>query len=747
MFKEIKKYRKLDFKKLSILVLMLMLFWGVNANTPNHIVQLKERLENINDIDEKLNVLYELSKKLANTDTDQSINYSETALQLAIDNNNQKMVAKLYSLLGKLYLEAGQKEVSLESLEKARDIATEKDLKEEAANSYISLGYYWYRLGDSTKTISNYTQGFELYNDLGDNNGVAQAHLKLGWGYYIFGNYENSEVSFQKALAMQHLIKNDSVLMVNIYMGAGSFYLNQSIKQHQSIQYFENALAIAKSLGDDFSIGRIYNALGFLYASLENNKIAESFYLKGLNIFEKLGNKSEVTWLYTQIGELYASNKEYDKALEQFEKALKIVEEIDISVLQKATIYMAIGNVYKERGDNYEEAIKYFEKSLELASGVKNNFQILNAELRIGECYIEMNNFVEGEKWCKSVNDKVKDHFLLSQGACECLYKALNGKGEYQEALFYFEKFKIYSDSLHKEVLSEKVNNLAAKQTYEMELAEMQKNQAIEAANSRTKFIIGISIASIIALLIIMGLLLSNIQKNAQRKQLETISKVRKEMIANVSHDLRTPIMVMTGYAETLLMKLGSTKEADQERYLNIILDSARRLSDLIKQLFEYSKLEAQQITPVKAPFQLEKLIRDTFAQYQIIAKNKEIEINIDCAENIPTVYADVSLIERVIQNLMDNAIKFTPQDGIISICLYNNNDKVQVKISDTGKGIPDEKQHAIFERYEKSENSNGAGLGLTIVKKILDMHGSKIQIDSKVNAGTSFSFSLPTTH
>lgn len=735
---------KLTCLKLNILALLLLFFVGLHANNVGDLEQLENRMHKTTDPNEKVLMLYEISKLIIHSDSEQALIYSKQALQLARENSNSEMTAKIQSLLGKLYQEAGKKELALESLESSQKIAIQEGLQELEAESYLKLGYYWYRLGDSTKTLFNYQKGFDLYQNLKNNNGIAESYLKLGWGYYMFGNYEASELSFQNALEMEPLISDDVDLMIKILFGVGSFYLNQSIKQHQSIQYFERALKLSEMQGDEFSVGRAYNALGLLYSSLENNKIAESFYQKGLKIFEKLGNKAEVTWLYTQIGELYAVNKEYDKALEQYEKALNIAEEIDIATLSKSTIYMAIGAVYKERGNKYDQAIEYFEKSLALARGIKNNYQILKSELSIGECYVAMENFSEGEKWCKSVYDKLSGHFLLSQGACECLYHASNGKKEYQQALFYFEKYKVYSDSLHKEELSVRINNLAAKQAYEMELAEIQKTREKEAANSRIRSIIWISAISILAIIVIMILVLSNIKKTAQRKQLETISKVRQEMIANVSHDLRTPIMVMTGYAETLLMKLGKIDLKNQEKYLNIILDSSNRLSNLIKQLFEYSKLEAEQIHPIKDAFQLAKLVKDTFARYQIIAKNKNVEIKIDCAENIPMVYADISLIDRVIQNLMDNAIKFTPQNGVISICLYNQNDQVQVKISDTGKGIPEEKKNLIFERYEKSTSSSGAGLGLTIVKKILDMHDSKIQVDSKLNEGTTFAFSLP---
>jgi len=544
---------------------------------------------------------------------------------------------------------------------------------------------------------------------------------------------------------MEYLVKEDTTLMINILTGMGAFYLNKSIKIQKSIQYFERVLKLAEMLGNDYNIGRTYNALGFLYGNLENYEIAESFYQKGFEIFEKLNNKAEVCWLYTQMGELHTNKKDFDKALNYLEKALEIVHEIDVSVMQTTTIHMTIGLVHRERGENYNSALQFFEKALALAKSIGNNYLVSSAELAIGECNVLMKNFSEGKRKCKIALEKGKQHLLTSQKACDCLYKASQGIGDFKLALTYHKQFKVLTDSLHNEELSEKINNLAAKQAYEMELAEMQKTQELAAVNTRTKLVSIIGIISFLALLIIMSLYLSNVKKTAQKKQLQALSIVRKEMVANVSHDLRTPITVMVGYIETLLMRLGKSNLEDQEKYLNIILSNAERLSKLIGQLFEYSKLEAQQIEPMKESFQLKDLVKDIFSQYQIIAEKKQVQIEINCTEDIPMVYADSILIERVIQNLIDNALKFTPQHGVVAICLSNNNNQVQVEISDTGKGISKEKEQLIFNRYEKSKKSNGAGLGLTIVKDILELHESTIRVNSKLNEGTTFAFDLPT--
>ncbi len=234
----------------------------------------------------------------------------------------------------------------------------------------------------------------------------------------------------------------------------------------------------------------------------------------------------------------------------------------------------------------------------------------------------------------------------------------------------------------------------------------------------------------------------------ANIEELKSVENLRRELIANVSHDLRTPLAIMQGYVETLLIKDDQLTPEERKQYLQITLGSSEKLAKLVSQLFEYSKLEAKQIQPKKEPFFITELAQDVFQKYQIIAKQKHIELRLDQPQGLPMVFADLSLVERVIQNLMDNALKFTPSGGKVNITLRAVDQFVEVRIADTGPGIPEGEQSAIFERYRKSSSvaqlSVGAGLGLAIVKKILEMHDATIRVQSKLNEGTSFMFQLP---
>lgn len=229
--------------------------------------------------------------------------------------------------------------------------------------------------------------------------------------------------------------------------------------------------------------------------------------------------------------------------------------------------------------------------------------------------------------------------------------------------------------------------------------------------------------------------------------KLKSLDKLRGELIANVSHDLRTPLSIVSGYVETLLIKEDLGNE-EKKKYLQLAFDSCDNLSKLIDQLFEYSKLEAAEIKPEKEAFSLAEIIQDIILKFQMPAEEKGISVQMNAGVDLPLVFADLALVERAISNLVDNAIKYGKQNGEVNITLENNRESVTVKVSDDGPGIPYEEQSYIFERYRRGERLNGirqgSGLGLAIVKRILEIHDQSISILSESGKGASFIFKLP---
>jgi signal transduction histidine kinase len=230
-------------------------------------------------------------------------------------------------------------------------------------------------------------------------------------------------------------------------------------------------------------------------------------------------------------------------------------------------------------------------------------------------------------------------------------------------------------------------------------------------------------------------------------KELERTDELRRELIANVSHDLRTPLASIQGYLETVLMKESNLTAEQRHSYLEVIFSNTERLSKLIQELFELSKLEAKQTRPHMEPFSLVELTSDLLQKFTPIAAKKGLKLIADVPHGLPPAYADIGLIDRVLQNLLDNAISYTEHNGQVTIALSEQKHKLRVSVEDTGVGIDQADLPYVFDRFYQARTkgkTGGAGLGLAIVKKILEAHGEEIAVESRLNQGTRFTFELP---
>lgn len=231
--------------------------------------------------------------------------------------------------------------------------------------------------------------------------------------------------------------------------------------------------------------------------------------------------------------------------------------------------------------------------------------------------------------------------------------------------------------------------------------------------------------------------------------ELKKVDTLRRELIANVSHDLRNPLAVINGYVETMIIKGAQITESEREQYLKIISDSSDRLTKLVADLFELSKLESGQMLLKLEPFRIQELLFDTCLKFGLLAKTKNIDLVSDISPSLPIVEADLYLLDRVIQNLIDNAVKYAPENGKITLKAFycQSTDKVCVSIKNSGSGIPQKDLELLFERYYMVDRDKtgieGSGLGLAIVKKILEIHNSNIQVFSDSATFTEFVFEL----
>jgi signal transduction histidine kinase len=220
----------------------------------------------------------------------------------------------------------------------------------------------------------------------------------------------------------------------------------------------------------------------------------------------------------------------------------------------------------------------------------------------------------------------------------------------------------------------------------------------------------------------------------------------RREMVANISHDLRTPLASLHGYLETLSLKDASLSPEERRRYLGIALDQSRKVGGLAQSLLELVRLEHGFVQPVIEGFSLPDLVQDIFQKFELTAEARAITLTATLPPQVPTVFADLGLIERVLTNLLDNALRHTPVNGEIEVILSPQARAVAITVSDSGPGIDTELREGLFLRaFTIGGARRDGGLGLRIVHRILQLHGRSIGLVDRPGHGATFMFSLET--
>jgi signal transduction histidine kinase len=234
---------------------------------------------------------------------------------------------------------------------------------------------------------------------------------------------------------------------------------------------------------------------------------------------------------------------------------------------------------------------------------------------------------------------------------------------------------------------------------------------------------------------------------DAQVRELTRQDELRRELIANVSHDLRTPLTSMQGYLEALSRMDDTLDRNERKRYLDIAVRQSTKVSRLAQQLFELAKLECEETQPQTERFSISELVQDIAQKFALTAAQKNVRLDTRVDNDFLFVEGDIGMIERVVTNLIDNAIRHTPEHGEVRLEAHSHAGEVEIMIADTGLGIPEEQMPGLLERgspIRRMAARRGGGLGLLIANRILDLHGSAIRAASRVGEGTRVSFVLP---
>jgi signal transduction histidine kinase len=232
---------------------------------------------------------------------------------------------------------------------------------------------------------------------------------------------------------------------------------------------------------------------------------------------------------------------------------------------------------------------------------------------------------------------------------------------------------------------------------------------------------------------------------NRMSGELEDLERLRRDLVANVSHELRTPISALRALLENLL---DGVERPDPET-LQVMLAQTERLGRLVDQLLELSRLESGDVPMVRERFALPPLVARVLSEIDVMRGRRDVELAQDLPKDLPPVYADAERVHQVLFNLLDNAVRFTPPGGRVTVHASTKNGSVDVAVADTGPGIASEHLPRVFERFYRvdpgrSRDEGGTGIGLAIARSVVEAHGGRIWAESQPGKGSVFTFELP---
>jgi signal transduction histidine kinase len=233
-----------------------------------------------------------------------------------------------------------------------------------------------------------------------------------------------------------------------------------------------------------------------------------------------------------------------------------------------------------------------------------------------------------------------------------------------------------------------------------------------------------------------------------QSLELELASRHKSEFLASMSHELRTPLNAVLGFSEVLLERMFGDLNERQEEYLHDIHSSGRHLLELLNEILDLSKIEAGKMALEYSSVDLRSVLEDTAAMLRERAATQGVSLTLDVAEDVDVVHSDALRLKQIVLNLMTNAVKFTEAGGSVVVRARRRGADFEITVTDSGIGVPEADQQRIFESFQQggrgSSREEGTGLGLTLSKRLVELLGGRMWLESKVGVGSTFGFSLP---
>lgn len=542
-----------------------------------------------------------------------------------------------------------------------------------------------------------------------------------------------------------------------IILGASYNELGNNLKALES--YHTGQTFLQGPGADPFTVAHLFNNLGMLYADERETKKSEEYYLKAVEYAQASKWPAADLAALNNLGLHYKELGQYDKSLEYLAMAAERLPAYN-DLWADANNLVNTGSTLILAG-RVNEGLKKTEEALVLWQKLKDEYSVAQAHLQMSLGYRLLGRYHDAEREALAALDwdSKQGYGELARDSYVELYKIYAAMRRYEQAFLYQSKYLSIMDSLNsaerrtKFGLLEKNYELAQQEKVRGKLErenELHLAQAEVDKTMRTSLIAGTGVLFIGMIAAVAAYRRSRRQNEKieeQAEQLREAARTKARFFANVSHELRTPVTLLNGMLE--LMQEDPAKEVTSEK-MQIALGSSRRLQGMLNEVLDLSRVEAGKWELSRKQKQVAALMNRVVLAFEslMVRKNLRLEYNATSLNGL-VMALDEDKFEKIINNLVYNAIKFNHEGGWIRVTAERTEDTLVIQVADSGIGIPENELPHIFDRFYQSSstdrlNSQGIGIGLSLVKEFAVLHGGDVTVTSHVNEGSCFTVRLP---
>jgi len=577
-----------------------------------------------------------------------------------------------------------------------------------------------------TSRVNNLTRSIELAEgalfrskNISDKALIGKCLNQLSLYFMIRGEYEKSTSLAKEAISYFEELHDEKGLADAKYNIAGINYKTDNY--HLGLVYLIDTLSIYRKFNDYHNLSRVEKSLGTIYEYFGDQNNALHSYENAIEAAKKACELNLESNAYNNLSGILLKQGKVDEAMDMIDKSIAIKKETgDIRGLAFG-IY-GRGKVYARKGI-YEEAEKDYKEAFRIHQEMGERLGLGMTYHKLGYLYLQMGRFEEAKRILKEgIEFSTKYNTVIIKFKCDyllyCIYKL---EGNSVDALEYLERYLQQKESvINTQTLKviENYENITKMKTLEKE-AQLQREKA------------------------------EIIEK---KNRAEEAARVRQEFLSTMSHEIRTPLNAIT----TIVTLLGEKSDEEEQKLLDSLRFSSNNLLRIINDILDFTKLDIGKAKLELRSVNFKKLLENTWHTYEGLANEKGLKLSLKADIALADSYEmDETKLSQILGNLISNAIKFTEKGKVeIEVDLVfsdKKEDTVLFKITDSGEGIPENQCEEIFESFSQikpitTRKQGGTGLGLAIVKKLVELHAGTIEIQSKVDVGSTFLFELKFT-